>query len=279
MRSPKRKQQQREQQQSSITLGVLLGSPSLRTQQYLFSFATTFRALIVIFTSRYDPDSVSLATRWAAYNANVLTSSDLSVVGWRHDLQSRAASKAVVRGTVIPVEEIKGVLIRWPGVFPQELTQITPEDRDYVSREMMAFLVSWFSDLRCPVVNQPTPVNLTGPAWRLEQWTHAAAQIGIPVREAQHDVVFGSDNVDPNPPLASTNVTVVGDRCFGEVEQKLRDQAIRLAKAAGVSLLSISFSGPEANSLFVGADLLPKLSAKTEDAVLELLMRPEAAAA
>lgn len=235
--------------------------------------------MIVIFASRYDPSSVSLAARWEVHNANLLTCDDLSVIGWRHDLQSRAASKAVVGGRVVPVDAIKGVLIRWPGVFALELTQITPEDRDYVAREMMAFLVSWFSTMKCPVINQPTPVNLIGPAWRLEQWTHAAAQIGIPVQKAWRHVVLGSDNVEPSLPLTTTNVTVVGDRCFGDVEQKLREQSVRLAKAAGVSLLSISFSGPEANSFFVGADLMPKLSVETEDAVLELLLKQEAATA
>ena len=90
--------------------------------------------MILVFASAYDPKSVSLAARWAAHNANLLTCADLSVAGWRHDLQSQAASTAVVGGLVIPVQEIKGVLIRWPGVFAQELTQITPADREYVAR-------------------------------------------------------------------------------------------------------------------------------------------------
>lgn len=235
--------------------------------------------MIVIFASRYDVSSVALAARWADHNANLLTCDDLSVVGWRYDLQSLVDSKAVVGGRVIPVETIKGILIRWPGVFAQELTQITPADRDYVAREMMAFLVSWFSTIKCPVINKPTPVNLTGPAWHLEQWTHAASLIGIPVDEAQRDVVLGSAIMEPSPPLTATNVTVVGDHCFGEVDKTLSDQALRLAKLAGVSLLEVAFSGPEENSFFVGADLMPTLSVEAEDALLELLLRAEAAAA
>ena len=235
--------------------------------------------MILIFASQYDPSSVTLAARWADHNANIITCADLSVAGWRHNLQSHAASTAVVGGRVIPVQEINGVLIRWPGVFAQELAQITPADREYVAKEMMAFLVSWFLSLNCPVINQPTPVSLIGPAWRLEQWTYAAAQIGIPVQKARRHVVLGGDDVEPSLPSTTTNLTVVGDRCFGDVEQKLREQSVRLAKAAGVSLMSISFSGPEANSFFVGADLMPKLSVETEDAVLELLVTQEAAAA
>ena len=238
--------------------------------------------MILIFASQYDPDSASLAARWTEHNANIITCADLSVSGWRHDLQSPATSTAVVGGRVIPFQETKGVLIRWPGVFPQELIQITPADRDYVAKEMMAFLVSWFLTMKCPVINQPSPVSLTGPAWRLEQWTYAAAQIGIKVQKAQRHVVLGSDDIDrvePGLPLTTTNVTVVGERCFGDVEQKLREQSVRLAKAAGVSLVRVSYSGPEAKSFFIGADLMPKLSVETEDAVLELLLKQEAAAA
>jgi hypothetical protein len=222
---------------------------------------------------------VTLAARWAAHNANLLTCDDLSVAGWRHDLQSSAASTAVIGRRVIPVEEIKGALIRWPGVFPAELTQITPADRDYVAREMMAFLVSWFSTLKCPVINRPTPVNLTGPAWRQEHWVHAAAQLGMPVQKARRDVVLGSDTGEPELSLTSINVTVVGDRCFGDVDNTLHKRSVTLAKVAGVALLNVSFSGPEANSLFIGADLMPELSLETEDALLELLLDREAAAA
>ncbi len=234
--------------------------------------------MILIFASRYDPSSESLAERWSEHNATLLTTADLSSVGWRHYLQSRAASTAVVGGRIIPVQEIKGVLIRWPGVFPQELTQIIPADRDYVAKEMMAFLVSWFLKMKCPVINQPSPVCLTGPAWRGEQWTYAAAQIGIPVQKALRHVVMGSDNVEPPSPASSTSVTVVGNRCFGEVEEKLCERSVKLAKAAGVTLLRVSYSGPEVNSFFIGADLMPKLDGETEDAVLELLLKEEAAA-
>jgi len=231
--------------------------------------------VILIFASRHDASSVSLAARWADHNANIFTCDDLSVAGWRHDLQLPAASLAVVGGRVVSLHEIKGIFVRWPGVFPQELTQITPADRDYVAKEMMAFLVSWLSSLTCPVINQPTPVSLLGPAWRLEQWTYAAARIGIQVRKAVRHVVFGSENIEPSLPSTTTDVTVVGDRCFGDVEQKLRELSVKLAKEAGVSLLRISFSGPDSNSFFVGADLMPKLSVEIEDAVLELLLKQE----
>lgn len=231
--------------------------------------------MIVIFASRYDTSATSLAARWAAHNAGLLTCDDLSVVGWRHYLSSEEASTAVIGGRVVSVEEISGVFVRWPGVFAQELTQIAAADRNYVAGEMLAFLVSWLSSLRCPVINRPTPLNLTGPAWRLEQWTYAAAQQGIPVRPVHRHITINFDNgaedLHPNP----ATVTVVGERCFGTVDEQLRKQARRLAEAAGVPLLKISFSGPEAGSFFISADLIPDISDEVADAMLELLLEDE----
>ena len=232
--------------------------------------------MIVIFANRYDQSAISLAARWAEHNASVLTCDDLSMIGWRHYLQLKAESKAMVGGRVFSLQQIKGVLIRWPGVFAQELIQIEASDRDYVAREMMAFLVSWFSSLECPVINQPTPVNLSGPAWRLEQWTYAAAQLGIPVKKAERYVGFGVHCEEQSSPVSTTSVTVIGNRCFGEVDDSLCEQSRLLAKTARVSLLNVSFSGGEANSFFVAADLLPKLSNEMADAVLELLLKQEA---
>ncbi len=232
-------------------------------------------AVIVIFASRYDQSAASLMARWAAHDASLLTCDDLSVSGWRHYLSSAEASTAVVGGRVCAVEEIEGVLIRWPGVFAQELTQITAADRSYVAGEMMSFLVSWFSSLRCPVVNRPSPVNLAGPAWRQEQWTHAAARLGIPVRPFHRRVSNNPDHQhqEDAPTANPATVTVVGQSCFGEVDEKLLKQAVQLAEAAGVSLLQVSFSGPEAGSFFTGADLLPALTDETADAALELILR------
>ena len=233
--------------------------------------------MIVIFASRYDEGASSLTERWKNYDASLLTCDDLSVAGWRHFLNDEAASFAVVNGQVVEVNNIHAVLIRWPGVFSRELIQIAPHDRDYVASEMMAFLVSWLTNLSCPVINKPTPVNLTGPAWRLEQWTYAAAQLGIPVKPARRHVAREVSTETPTE-AATATVTVVGDRCFGNVEPVLLDQSRQLARAAGVSLLEVGFGGREAGSLLTGVNLIPTLNDETTDAVLDLLIRRESSA-
>jgi len=233
--------------------------------------------MIVIFASAYDESSYSLAARWSAENAAVLTCNDLSLPGWQHHLPLRDDSTAVINGRLVPTREIKGVLIRWPGVFVQELPHIVTEDRDYVAREMMAFLVAWFTQLNCRVVNQPTPVNLCGPAWRPEHWTFAAAQLGLNVRQTERHVCLGIDSSDQTAIETTTHdVTVIGNRSFGNVDDNLRTQSLKLAQAAGTSMLRVSFSGDSSESQFISADLLPQLSAEMADALLEDFLSWEA---
>jgi hypothetical protein len=234
--------------------------------------------VIVIFASRFDKSASSLAERWKNYDASLLTCDDLSVTGWRHFLNAEDADSAVVNGQIVDIADIDAVLIRWPGVFAQELVQIAAHDRDYVANEMMAFLVSWLSSLTCPVINKPTPVNLSGPAWRLEQWTHAAARLAIPVKTARRHVARNM-NAAPAPEPADATVIVVGDRCFGDVDPLLLEQSRQLARAADVSLIKVGFSGLEAGSFLTGVDLVPDLTEEAIDAVLHLLIQREASAA
>jgi hypothetical protein len=225
--------------------------------------------VIVVFANSYDPRAGELAARWANSGASLLTTADLSLTGWRHFVNSPGKSTAVVAGKIIEVDQITGVLIRWPGVFVEELAHIVPEDRNYVAGEMMAFLVSWFLSLRCPVINRPTPLNLTGPSWRHEQWTHVAAKLDIPVRATQRRVTLSGNGCAQTG--GSASVTVVGNRCFGDVDETLKQQARNLAGAAGATLLEVTFSGSEQGSTFTGANLLPEIRDEISDAVLELL--------
>jgi hypothetical protein len=230
--------------------------------------------VIVIFASRFDESARSLAARWKNYDASLLTCDDLSVTGWRQFLNDNGTNRAVVSGQVLDVSNIDGVLIRWPGVFAQELIQIAPPDRDYVASEMMAFLFWWFSTLNCPVINKPTPVNLTGPAWRLEQWTYLGAQLGIPVKTARRHVAPGTVDNEPATPVASL-VTVVANRCFGDVDPLLLEQSRQLARAADVSLAQIGFNGPNVDSVLTQVNLTPELTDEVADALLDLLRQRE----
>ncbi len=215
--------------------------------------------MLVIVASRHDGVARRLADRWAAHGAALLTCEDLSTAGWCHPVGVAGRSTAVVGGRVVAAEEITGVLTRRPYVVEQELGHIVPADRAYVAWEMTAFLLSWLSSLECPILNRPTPSGLSGPNWWPEQWAYAAARFGLPVRPVRRRVVGQHDApaaTDP-PPLT---VTVVGERCIGPVDPALAAQARRFARAVGVDLLAVHFSGPEPGAEFIGANLWPDVS-------------------
>lgn len=228
--------------------------------------------MLVLVASRYDKAAEALVANWAAHGASLLTPEDLSVVGWRHNLSSTQDSTAVVGGMAIALDQITGVLTRLPSIFEQELLHIVPQDRTYVAVEMNAFLIAWLSSLKCPVLNRPTPTYMLGPAWRLEQWVYAAAQLGIPVRPVRRHSSMSANVCPQVPKKPPVTVTVVGDRCLGEVEKTLASHARRLADAAQVDLLKVYFSSSESSAEFLGADLWTDISAPdVGDAIFEYL--------
>ncbi|MCF2149994.1 hypothetical protein IQ276_026895 [Desmonostoc muscorum LEGE 12446] len=248
--------------------------------------------MLVVVASRHDKAAEALVANWSAYGASLLTPENLSVAGWRHYVRgggdegdegaggaggatsssSSSSSSAVVGGVTIALDQITGVLTRLPSIFEQELLHIIPEDRGYVAAEMNAFLISWLSSLKCPVLNRPTPTYLLGPAWRPEQWVYAAAQLGIPVRPVRRQSSLLASVRPQVMEKPAVKVTVVGDRCLGEVEKPLASHARRLADAAQVDLLTVNFSSRESSAELLGADLWVDISAPdVADAILEYL--------
>jgi hypothetical protein len=135
---------------------------------------------------------------------------------------------------------------------------------------MSAFLMFWLSGLTCPVLNRPTPLCLSGPGWRPERWTRAAAQVGLCVRAVERDTRPERSLGDADRPIHS--VTVIGSHVVGEVDADLKQRARRLAKLAGVSFLNVSFSGNEHGAAFMGADVFPPLDdAAVRAAILDHL--------
>lgn len=226
--------------------------------------------MLVLLASRHDEVARALAARWAADGAALLTPRGLSVGGWRHHLGSPSDSAAVIDGRPVPVEELTGVLTRLWCVGVQDLPHIVPTDREYVSIEMSAFLASWLSSLKCPVLNRPTATCLAGPNWQPEEWTHRAARLGIPVRPIERRSAL---DMEPEPPLKAegrVKVTVVGTRCLGAADETLRRYARRLAAHASVGLLDVFFDGDDARASFVGVSLWPDVgSPDIADAILE----------
>jgi hypothetical protein len=201
--------------------------------------------VLVVVAGRGDKKARDLAERWAPWGAAVLTSEDLSVAGWRYLLDDPEDSGLVIDGQAVAAREITGVLTRLAYVPEHELRRILPEDRDFAAAEMTAFLLSWLTSLRCPVLNRPTPASLAGPGWRHEQWVHTAGRLGVPVQPVAWRLEYEAETPDEEPAPPDVTVTVVGSRCLGTADDTLVAQARRLAAAAGANLLAVRFNEVE----------------------------------
>ncbi len=231
--------------------------------------------MVLILASGMDEALSSLAIRWRAVEARVLTPAHLSSAGWIYRLPASSDSVAVVGNVVVDAEEITGVLTRLPHITEMDLPHIAPEDRAYVAAEMEAFLTAWLGLLRCPVINRPSPGCLCGPNWRSGQWVNRAAGLGIPVVAIEATTEHAGDSETSHPVAEQgTTVVVVGGRVFGNVDQTLSMKAAGLAEFAAVDFLEVRFTGPDADAAFIGASLLPPLADDdVEAAVLDLLQR------
>jgi hypothetical protein len=226
--------------------------------------------MIVIISTQWNQTPRLLASRWTHRAVGILTPQDLSVPGWHQRGNAWDSGAVVVEQNLLAQKEISGVLTLLPCVSAEELADIAPADREYVATEMTAFLLFWLSQLQCPVLNRPTPTCLSGPYWRREKWVSVASQAGIPAGRVVRYTSLSGYSPEPEPAGTTTRVTVIGARVFGTSDPTLQQQAKRLARLAGVEMLTVRFSGPESGAHFVGADLSPDLSDNiVADAVLD----------
>jgi len=218
--------------------------------------------VLVVVGSRHDPGA-EIVKQWERWGAALLSAEDLSAPGWRYNPADRRASRAVIDGRTVRETDIRGVLVRRPQVLPQELAHIATADREFVATEMGAFLFAWLSHLQCRVLNRPRGTSLCGPNWRSQQWTQAAAKIGLAVEPSRWQV----------PPRAKANVrtsaresrqpvqaVIVGERCLGDIPSDQADGARRLAAAAGVGLLGVWFAPASRTRRFIAASTMPSLA-------------------
>ena len=180
-----------------------------------------------------------------------LRPADLACVGWCECVGDDddnnitfARATAVIGGRTVPRAAIRGVLTRLPEIAERDVRHVARADRPYVAAEMTAFLIGWLSSLSCPVVNRPTPQCLSGPVWSPERWAMTALEAGLSARPVHRRVLLSRptpEGATDAMPEVTCAMTVVGDQCFGSRDAALDSGALRLARAAGVDVLSLHF--------------------------------------
>lgn len=236
--------------------------------------------MIVVLASCHDTAAQTLVEQHRDSDVCMMTPDDLSRAGWRHQLADLENGAAVAAGETLPSRTLAGVLARLPWVAEYELPQIVPADRAYVAAEMNAFLLSWLTELTCPVLNRPTPQCLSGPFWRREKWVQTASRLGIPVAAVHRQVRFsGSPVLTTDTGSGGACVTIVGPTHVGAVDRELVEQARALARSARVELLVVQFSHAARGAVLENVGLWPDITdSAVADAILKRFVEPAAVA-
>lgn len=231
------------------------------------------RKAFIVIASSWDGPAQSFAARYADLGVRLMTPEDLSRSGWNYRVGQAPRSTARIGEDVLSAEDIAAVLTRIPCVTAHDLPHIAPADRTYVAAEMTAFLLAWLTELKCPLINRPTPRCLSGPDWPPEKWVQTAARIGIPTDTTRRQIRLSNKPVEVTcPEHKGATATIVGRRCIGTVDHELGQAALALMEAAGTELLVVRFSGPQSGARFMEANHWADLADReTGEAVFQRL--------
>lgn len=221
--------------------------------------------MLIVLADERDAAARRLVEHWRGHGARLLLARDLGSPGWCHGAPDGVEPRAVIGGAIVPCRAITAVVTRIACVRPGDLPHIAEADREYVAAEYTAFLTAWLDGLRCPVVNRPSAASLLGPVLSQERWLLRAARAGLALSTARYRVP------DPERPFADAAATVVGERWFGRIAPELGRQAVRLARQAGVELMTALFSSERPDAVFVGVDLMIDVGPEIADALLARL--------
>lgn len=235
--------------------------------------------VVLVFANEGDKVADRFVRRNARRGVRLVTPRDLSQAGWRYELQHGTASaQAVIEGRPVPQSRLAGVMTRLGCVTTADVPHIDAVDRSYVAAEMQAFLVAWLQILPCPVLNRPSTICLAGNRWSPHKWVQTAARLGIPVTPIEQRVDRRAHRRGRQPTALNapvTDVTIVGSQTIGKASPRLVHQARMLGCAAGLDFVTVRFSSPMDDAVFLGATLWPDLADVTiAEAVLRHLWRP-----
>lgn len=221
---------------------------------------------------------MELCARQGADNVALLTDAELSVgMGWSysHEKNIIRSKMRLSDGRSFTSDEVTAVFNRLRYLNAAHFTTFDDLDREYAVGEMFAFVLSWLTSLKCPVIN---PAGVRGFSYsnrNFLEWFKLAGEVGLPTRAAHFTTdarlmsAAGFSAFQPHsgmslaqaanfPPVASSIVgrsptvwlepirdetqrlLVIGNQVIGE-PQELADTCMALAKHTNASLMEFSF--------------------------------------
>jgi hypothetical protein len=214
--------------------------------------------VVIVLCSRGDDAALNFARRNAFDGVEAVTCADVSREGWTIDLHRRGGDNATAitvaaeRALASGRDPIEGVITRLGYVSEVEVGQVVPEDRPYVAAEMQAFLFAFLNALPCPKINKPSLGCLYAPHLRTSDWKRLAGGLGLAV----DDAVSAGETATTG---SYVDVTVLGERVWGDAPVPLVKTTRQLASVADVAYLRVRYSVTSHDTRFWGADAYPSL--------------------
>ena len=219
-------------------------------------------------------EEADLGAFWAAESlqsrglpVEIVTGAELAAAErWEHRLGQSGITLALTFAggeRCLRSWDVKGVLNRLSYLPSAWVQRIGGADRDYALQEMYALYLSWLHALPDPMLNRPTPQGLCGNWRHPSAWAVLAARAGLPVppyRQSSEDDPAKTWYATSEPP--AVQAIVVGKQVVAPstVPTEQREACLRLARAAGTTLLGINFApAPKGGWEFSGASVMPDL--------------------
>lgn len=223
--------------------------------------------MIIVLAAVRDADAASLASELPA-PAAILTPAELAAE--RSCLHDPGFDRSTLtgEGRLVRVGELAGIVNLLPAVLPASLGVYEPEEREYQASELHAWLLFFLSAVRCPVVNRPTTLSLTGPVQGALGWFQLARAAGVPLSAVS---VRSSDDRSPRPPAGEKFVEVawLGGTVVAPSGTAADQHTSKLAQLAKVEYLRASYVRDGGKKLrFAGASSVPTARSAADRAAL-----------
>jgi hypothetical protein len=207
--------------------------------------------VILILADAGNEHAAALAEALSPAGAAVLTPIDLATDPSALHHPDVGRSWLTLAGRQRRIVELTAVVTLLNAILPWSLACYDAAEREYQASEMHAWLAFFLASLRCPVVNPPSPLSLSGPVLNPFGWRALAAGCRLPLAAG----VLDSDRPESHRTSNADTVTVLGGRVIHSAGPRADGYALRLAAHAGVVHLRAAFRGPDAE--FVSAASVP----------------------
>jgi hypothetical protein len=210
--------------------------------------------MILVFASIFNKAAAAFVTNYKGAAASLVTCSTISLQQSCFTYPNFDDSYITINSKKLFVNDIKGIINLLPGIIPYEMYFYNEAEYAYQAQEFTALLGFFLQVLDVPVINRPSPHNLSGKILNDFGWHHLASTLQIPQLVASFKSNLGKPCTDKEGDL--TTIVYCNKEIWPANANPIATKyTIRLAEHTEATYLAARFTtkGP----LFVNATTVP----------------------